>query len=100
MRAPRRVVRARRRRPGDSAADADAPLEPAMLIWLLDTAEMTDEQTLGLLLLVAVNGLGVGEALSLDIEHLASTGGLSVVRLPAGGVADRWYHSRRRLQRP
>lgn len=68
--------------PGIPAADADAPLEPAMLIWLLDTAEMTDEQTLGLLLLVAVNGLGVGEALSLDIEHLASTGGLSVVRLP------------------
>ncbi|WP_139317269.1 MULTISPECIES: hypothetical protein [unclassified Pseudonocardia] len=65
-----------------SAAAPDGALEPTALIWLLDTAEVIDAPILGLSLLVAVNGLGVGEALGLDVEHVASTDGLPVVRLP------------------
>lgn len=68
----------------EALADApDAgPLSAHDLLWLIDGAELVDQPICTLVMLLAVNGLGVQEALSLDVDSLTTSRGTAVARLP------------------
>ncbi|OLM28666.1 hypothetical protein Ae717Ps2_6262 [Pseudonocardia sp. Ae717_Ps2] len=58
------------------------PLDAHELLWLVDAAELVDQPICTLALLLAVNGIGVQEALSLDVESFTTSRGIAVARLP------------------
>jgi integrase len=58
------------------------PLSAHELLWLIDAAELVDQPICALVLMLAVNGIGVQEALSVDVERLTTSRGSAVARLP------------------
>ncbi|MBN9739445.1 MULTISPECIES: hypothetical protein [unclassified Pseudonocardia] len=65
-----------------AAAAETSPISAHDLLWLIDAADLVDQPICTLVLLLAVNGIGVQEALSLDVESLTTSRGTAVARLP------------------